>query len=35
MAVGIENLSIETVGAEEEAAEGLKEALGMEIEEDS
>ena len=33
VAVRIENLSIKTVGAEEEAAESLKEALGMEIEE--
>ena len=33
VAVRIENLSIKTVGAEEGAAESLKEALGMEIEE--
>ena len=34
MAVGIENLSIETAGTEEEAAEGLKVELRMEIYED-
>ena len=35
VAVGIEKLSIETEGMEEEAAEGLEAALGVEIEEDS
>ena len=35
VAVGIKKLSIEMAGMEEEAAEGLKEALGVEIEEDS
>ena len=34
MAVGSVNLSIETVGTEEEAAEGLNAALGTEIEEE-
>ena len=34
MAVGIENLSIETAGTEEEAAERLEAALGMEINKD-
>ena len=34
-AVGIEKLSIETARTEEEAADRLEEALGLEIEEDS
>ena len=34
MVLGVENLSIETAGTEEEAAERLEAALGMEIEED-
>ena len=31
---GLNNLTIETAGTEEEAADGLKAALGMEVEED-
>ena len=31
---GINNLSIETVGTEEEVAEGLTAALGMEVKEE-
>ena len=34
MAARLNNLSIETAGTEEEAAEGLVSALGMEAEED-
>ena len=34
VAVGIENINIEKAGTEEEAAEGLKARLGMEIEEE-
>ena len=31
---GLDNLTIETAGTKEEAAEGLEEALGMEVVED-
>ena len=34
VATGVENLRIETAGREEDAAEGLEAALGMEIEEE-
>ena len=34
IASGLLNLTIETAGTKEEAAEGLAEALGMEVEED-
>ena len=34
IAAGLSNLNIETAGTEEEAAAGLAEALGMEVEED-
>ena len=34
MAGLLHNLNIETAGTEEEAAEGLAEALGMEVEEE-